>query len=1044
MSKCSRRICLTVVTAFSLLSVSGVAARAAESSSTIAARVRQANTQTESNLLRPGSTLKREIGPGGDQSFRVPLLAGQYAKVILEQQGFDVAIDLLGPDGALIAAFDDEIRIDGAEEIDIVAEASGVYGLRVKAKFRGVPPGAFQIHMAEIREATAQDRLLLQTRTLATKATDLLNSGRYDEAIPVAERALAIAEQLHGPDDAHVAWPAISLAKIYENKVEFEKARPLLEHAVAILEKESPENPRTAFAVLQLGTTYMHLGQSAKADQLLRRALELSEKTLGPDHPQVADVLRTLGIFHQNRGDEDEAEKMYVRGLAIVDKTSPAANALTSDLLTNLGTIYSGHGDYARAEPLLLRSLAIAEEKWGKDNLQLANILQDLGIVELRGKKNYAAAQEYYERALSIREKVYGLNHSDVAANMINLANLYRTEGNLNRALQTHLQALAILERVAGPAQWVTVVSLGNIARTYAMLGDFPNAVKYQARMDSAVETDIALNVAIGSEREKLAFLDSVSDRTDRTISLNTMLAPDNAEASALAATVLLQRKGRSLDAVSASLEGLRNRSTADARAILDRLNEATARLARLVVDGPRKLSIDQYRSEVRSLVARKDDLETQMSQYSAEFRAQIRKVTLDSVQATIPEGAALIELAVYSPFNPKVENNSAAFGEPRYVAYVLRNRGVPAHVDLGEAKSIDNDARNLLKALRDPSRGDVRNLARDLDERIMRPVRKLAGDASQLLISADGELSLIPFDALVDEGDRFLIERYSISYLTSGRDLLRMQVARESKTGMAIIADPAFGEPERSVARVSDSPKTSETERSRSMTIAAELSDTYFGPLPGTAEEARSIKAIFPEATMLIGPEATLSAVKLIDAPAILHIATHGFFLRPAEAQQNEAENSRGGHVGAEPDAEVDNPLLRSGLALAGANLRRATGQSGILTALEASGLHLWGTKLVTLSACDTGVGEIKNGEVFGLRRAFLLAGAESLVMTLWPVSDYITRELMVGYYKNLKRGLGRGEALRRVQLEMLQTKDHRHPYYWASFIQSGDWRKL
>jgi CHAT domain-containing protein len=113
-----------------------------------------------------------------------------------------------------------------------------------------------------------------------------------------------------------------------------------------------------------------------------------------------------------------------------------------------------------------------------------------------------------------------------------------------------------------------------------------------------------------------------------------------------------------------------------------------------------------------------------------------------------------------------------------------------------------------------------------------------------------------------------------------------------------------------------------------------------------------------------------------------------------------------------------------------------------GILTALQAANLDLWGTKLVTLSACDTGVGEVRDREgVYGLRRSFFLAGAETLVMSLWPVSDYVTREIMTSYYNGLKRGLGRSEALRQAQLGMLKRKGRQHPFYWASFIQSGEW---
>jgi CHAT domain-containing protein len=140
-----------------------------------------------------------------------------------------------------------------------------------------------------------------------------------------------------------------------------------------------------------------------------------------------------------------------------------------------------------------------------------------------------------------------------------------------------------------------------------------------------------------------------------------------------------------------------------------------------------------------------------------------------------------------------------------------------------------------------------------------------------------------------------------------------------------------------------------------------------------------------------------------------------------------------------------IENPLLRSGLALADANTRDSGSEDGILTALEASGLNLWGTKLVVLSACDTGLGEVRNGEgVYGLRRAFVLAGAESLVMSLWPVSDYSTRKLMASYYRNLKQGIGRGEALRQVQLDLLKRNGQLHPFYWANFIQSGEWANL
>jgi CHAT domain-containing protein len=219
---------------------------------------------------------------------------------------------------------------------------------------------------------------------------------------------------------------------------------------------------------------------------------------------------------------------------------------------------------------------------------------------------------------------------------------------------------------------------------------------------------------------------------------------------------------------------------------------------------------------------------------------------------------------------------------------------------------------------------------------------------------------------------------------------------------------------------------------------------------LPGVAEEVRALKQLLPQASFLTKERATKSALKQVRGPSILHIATHGFFLQdiPADTANTKAKQREKVDAGTRLGKWAiwtENPLLRSGLALAGANQGRSDDNNGVLTALEASGLDLWGTKLVVLSACDTGLGEVKSGEgVYGLRRALVLAGAESQMMSLWPVSDRSTSDLMVGYYKKLIRGQGRAEALRQVQLEMLRDTSRAHPYYWAGFIQSGEWANL
>jgi CHAT domain-containing protein len=330
-----------------------------------------------------------------------------------------------------------------------------------------------------------------------------------------------------------------------------------------------------------------------------------------------------------------------------------------------------------------------------------------------------------------------------------------------------------------------------------------------------------------------------------------------------------------------------------------------------------------------------------------------------------------------------------------------------------------------------------------------MRPVRVLLGPTRRLLISPDGALNLIPFAALVDERNQYLVERYSIGYLTSGRDLLRLQVPRQSKSEPLIVADPAFGAMAGAEIQLAANVRRSFT-RHQTRGPLKNFSEAYFEPLPETGREARDIKKLLPQATVLTKDQANETALKKLSAPRILHIATHGFFLQDEEASVEKTRSLSlfGGASdlrGSDWAAKIENPLLRSGLALAGFNQHKSGDDDGALTALEAAGLDLWGTKLVVLSACDTGVGEVKNGEgVYGLRRALVLAGSESQVMSLWKVSDYVTRLWMTDYYKGLKQGQGRGEALRQVQLKMLKGREFRHPFYWASFIQSGEWANL
>ena len=982
---------------------------------------------SEPTVIETGRTVELRLGRGDEHRYAIVLAAGEYARVVVEQRGVDVIASVRGADSSAIEEFEDDIRTVGCEQVEMVADSAGVYGLAIRTAPGTVGPGSYAVRLAERRPATDADRELQESRRLRAIALRLYDQGRFDLARSRLERALALTEAARGADDLQTAAVAAQLAVVCRDLPDQSRAEALFSRALSILETSvGPDHATTAVVRSWQAALYVKNGQRAKAEATLRRALDGIEKALGPESRWFVDGLLTLANLRQDGGDYEEEEEVLRHALAIMERTEDTDSGLYAMLLSTLGEASRQKQDFARAEELYQRSLAVATRALGEDGYFVSYVLQNLGIVA-RERKDYAGAQAYNARALSIRERAVGPNHPDVAQLLNNIAIIYRAQGDIPKSLATHLRALGIWEHAAGLYQDATLVSVGNLARTYAAAHDLAHAIAYQQRTDTILEKQLSLGLAVGSERQRLLFAKSVAARTDRTVSLHLIEAPEDPAAGALAALVLLQRKGRVQDAVADTFAAARlHAPDARDRDLLDQLKDSTAQLAHVALSAADPARADERLAAIRELEGHKERLEADLSEHIAEFRAQVQPVTLEAVQAALPPEAALLEFAVFHPFDPRAERNAEAYGPPHYAAYVMRAQGPPTGVDLGSAEAIDSAIDAWRQALRDPRRADVRDRARAVDQRVMEPLRSALGDAARLLISPDGELNLVPFEALVDASGRYLIERYATSYLTSGRDLLRMQIPRGNSGAPVIFADPLFGEP----GRPGDAPPVrkagSVRTARRGVAAGADLSTVYFAPLAATAEEARAIKALFPESVVFTGPRARKSTLQRVEAPRMLHIASHGFFLPDARAA-------------------VENPLLRSGLALAGANLRQDAHGDGILTAMEASGLDLWGTRLVTLSACDTGLGEVHNGEgVYGLRRAFVLAGAETLVMSLWPVSDSVSRETMVAYYTRLRAGLGRGDALRWSKLDMLKRPARQHPYYWAGFIQSGEWARL
>jgi CHAT domain-containing protein/Tfp pilus assembly protein PilF len=1057
----------------------------------------EAGDEGDVHGLEPGKPIKRELVGGQAHTYQIRLSADQFLRVMVEQDGIDVVVVVAGPDGKRAMEFDYESMARGQEPVSWVAEMEGDYRLIVQPRHRGAPAGRYGIRIEELRAARENDRALHEARMLCEECIKIQVMGPPAEAHTSIERALEIRERVLGPDHRDVAIALNGLGRLYRSREDSVKAESLFQRSLAILEKtHGPEHPAVAPSLNNLAHLYRSLGDYARAEALFQRALAIMERSLGPEHPNYAFALHNLGLLYWSKGNYAKAEPLFQQALVIWKR---ALNPEHPDLgLANnaLGNFYRYRGDYARAETFYRSAMAIREKSLGPEHPDVAHTLNNLAIIH-RDQGNYGKAEPLANRALGILERALGPEHPDVARTLNNLALLHHNRGDhpkaeslARRALviwerspgQEHPDAayslnilalicrdrgdygtaerlfqrsLAIWERALGPKHPYIADALNDWAMLHAAMGEIAQAVAFQSRANAIFEQNLALNLEIGSERQNLVYLASLSEQGERTISLHLRYAPRDPAARDLAAAVILQRKGRALDATSQGLGALRSRSNPEDQALLDQLSDTRSQLASLILGEPQKMTVEEYQERIRRLEDQTEKFEADIGRRSSEFRAQSLPVTLAAVQSAIPPGAALIEFASYRPFDAKAGRRDDQYGQPRYVAYVLRREGEVRWKELGEANSIDKAIVALREALRDSKRRDVKRLAHAVDRKIFQHVRPLLGDATRLLISPDGLLNLIPFAALVDERGRYLVERYSISYLTSGRDLLRLQIARESKTGPLVVAAPDFGNrsqgetahlPERSDV----APKEESKEQVERVSTASAFSELYFPPLPYAAQEGEALSALLPDAKLLTNREATKAALNRSRSPMLLHIATHGFFLEDLRLALTGGSGIQA--VIGDPDRSlqhlerssirIENPLLRSGLALAGANEDK---DDGILTALEVTGLNLWGTKLVVLSACGTGVGEVKNGDgVHGLRRALVLSGSESQVMSLWAISDKATRELMVSYYRLLQQGEGRGEALRQVQLEMLKNVNRQHPYYWAGFIQSGEWANL
>jgi CHAT domain-containing protein len=875
----------------------------------------------------------------------------------------------------------------------------------------------------------------------------------YGRAEPLHQRALTILETAHGKHHPDVAWSLDGLAQLYLEQGLHDRAEPLHQRALSIREAAlGKRHPLVATSLNHLADLYQEQGFHARAEPLYERALAIREAALGGSNPEVADSLNNLANLYQEQGLYDRAEPLYQRALAIWEATHGKRHSVVAKGLNNLANLYKAQGLDSRAEPLHRRALAIWEEAHGKRHPLVARSLSNLASL-YRAQGLYSRAEPLHQRALAIREAVLGQNHPEVADSLNNLANLYKDQGLDSRAEPLHQRALAIREAALGKHHPVVAQSLNNLA-VLRLARQGPGAAVPLFTRAFAVSEQRLRQEALGFSEARLArFLQFL--RSDEE-SLYWLLRAHPGEASvrrlALSAALLL--KGRSVEETAGISRAVYQSLDAEGRDTFQRLRGLRGQLARLSLEGPGSLPLKAHQQRLEELAEQGDTLEAHLARRSAPLRALTALPTpdtiVDRVAEALPEDGALVEFISYRDF-PLLPGPGAPEPQLRYLALVLLPDATIRFSDLGAAEPMDLAASRLRDALANRDAA-FQVHAQALYQLAFQPLLPLLGKTRRLFLSPDGHLALVPFAALHD-GEQFLVEAFDFTYLTSGKELLPRPRETASATSVAILADPDFNAPlpppapatAEASARV-DRPASIE----RIFSLQSEGQAPRAGasiPLPGTRKEAEAIQRLLPRAQLFLGPRATKERLLHLPTPGILHLATHGFFLEDAPAPARSRAIAQFGTVGEEPlAARPPDPLLRSGLLFAGANARAPASSSAsqspldsaLATALELTSLNLWGTQLVVLSACDTGRGDVKRGQgVYGLRRAFVVAGAETVVMSLWKVNDQTTSELMEAYYRNLLAGQGRAAALREAMRSLRVTKPH--PHYWAPFIALG-----
>lgn len=800
----------------------------------------------------------------------------------------------------------------------------------------------------------------------------------------------------------------------------------LLRNAPAFLKRYDKQLGKASFSRLHmyeyLGFAYSELGEYQEALYYYNKMIEAEDD---PEGFWTLSAKCYIGSVYARLGDFDRGRKLCEDVLNIAENKYNSSNSTDTDtaitIMSNTGVVYIYAKDFKKSLTYSLKAAKLAEKNFNNEKkpgkaMQLASIYVNTAnaYTEL---KEYNNALSYLQRSLDLTNK-YAPKSNLIMYIYANLANNYREMKDYNSALSYYDKAINMMNRTYGVNNHIFFANnKKDISSIYADKQDYQKAYMYAKESMTIFDAMKNQNFKSLDNDQKKAFLDANKEFMPNFLDIGSKAMQQRPDIVKDIYKIFINSKDSLLDAEN-SISMLRQTTTNSFVASkLDELNalkKEYAGLSRQNFDSENEKEVEKLEKERKEKLDQTQknikNLESELSALSSNFKEilDMKNISIQDVTKFLSQDELLIDIGYYD--------------EKYYVFSIDKNQRVDLIV-LNKAQS--SEINQNIKKFRDDvehiiSSGEQSAKATQLSKELSSSIyRTLFSNMSSrissyknLIIAADGALRLFPFEALRDNNG-YIIENKNIRYIASAKEFVRAHKYNQSsaKEPITIFSDPDYDN------AVDTSNKTSSS--SDEIVLTRSLSKmNFFTRLKGFKEEENAIKAVFGTNIKIYDREnASEKNMFSISSPKVLHITTHGFFIN---------------------DEKIIDPMLKSGIALSGANTKD---KSGIVMALRMSGLKLLGTDMVVLSACETGVVDSKDtSAVAALPKTFIQAGAKNVMMSLWKVDDKQTVNLMSTFYEGLKdkNQPNYNVLLKNSKIEMI--KQDLHPYYWAGFIINGE----